>query len=90
MTLRTDHATTITPELGALAELIFLLEQLLEDGFQPTDDNKATFAAFDEAIEHGKQLVHERMRERVRIARDPGLHTAHVQLTMALGEARRS
>ena len=60
MTARTDHTTTLTPELGALAELIFLVELLLDDGFHSTDDNAATWSAFDEAMERGKQLVAER------------------------------
>ena len=93
MTLRTDHPTTITPELGALAELIYLVEALAEDGFQPTDENAALFMAFDEALEQGKYLVSERLASRARLPADEGPVTAHAQLSLALSDhsqARRA
>ncbi len=93
MTHRTEHATTITPELGVLAELIYLVEMLAEDGFQPTDENAALFMAFDEALEQGKHLVAERLAMRSRLALEAGPVTAHAQLAIALTEhsqARRA
>ena len=85
MTLRTEHPSSVTPELADLAELVYLVALLQEgEGFRRTIGNKVAFAAFDHVIEHAKQLVAERLAIRARLPADEGPVTAHAQLSMAL------
>jgi hypothetical protein len=78
MTLRTEHPhPLLTPELAALAELIFLIDLLLADRFEQTDDNAATWLAFDEVMASGQQLVRERLAKRRAVAEASSALTAH-------------